>query len=342
MKSMIINFQFPRNTNFAVCLLGILVSLSPHYYPIVVEPIDEETADQILSSLSFRDASLACLLIVLPSFIDVSFDIFLDLAETWSRSASSLDESSAVKQTLRSMSAPDRAVSHLSTLERLCFMVGVFCSSVIILVSTSDQPTAFHIALFYSMANLNTILCVCPLVLFLGRCTETWTELNTFFVVVFTNIGAGASSVSVFYEKGCARHNAAFLINAIFSILAAGMFTIVSLKGALKYSINAYRKDELSLRSHIIRTCQMLCESRSNPTFYQDYVTAIHTIILLVLVIVNIVWYTFPTNVTVNIYFTYLQAFLAAMVLVVEIRIRKNEVLYGLVSPTNKLDTNSG
>ena len=291
--------------------------------------------DELMESQYYRDASLSTLLITIPSGIDAFVDIVLDSIEYFTNYARQNIVSSSVKH-LSSKSSGLR----LSPAERLGFVIGIASLSVFILVTPTVGYSYDSVALYYSLTNFSTILSICPIVFFLERCTKLWTPLRSFLVILFINIGSVFGSASYCFAIDSDEYY--ILSMAASASIACATFVLAIVCGLcgrdfLLY-LNRSRKTAFDKESWTSYIHKMFSQSRGSSDFYKHYVPEIHTFALIAICVTNVAWY-FIIDDVVNITSTFMcfQSGVAVIVFVVEIRIRQNEVLRGLVSAVHVL-----
>jgi hypothetical protein len=325
-----LNSYLTRRLNLAICIFGAVFSFIPMMHGIVAGEDNEVFLDDLLASQFYRDASLSTLLITIPSGIDAVVDIALDSMEFLANNARQNVISSSVKH-LSSKSSGLR----LSPAERLGFVIGIASLSVFSITTPVEGYSYDSIALYYSLTNFSTILSICPIVFFLERCTKLWTPLRSFLVISFVNLGSVIGSASYCFDiNGEEYYTLSMTASAL---IAAATFVLAVVCGLCVKDffvyLNRSRKtafNRLSWASYIHKT---FSQSRGSSEFYKHYVPEIHTFALVAICVTNVAWYFIIDDVvSITSTFMCIQTAVAVVVFVVEIRIRQNEVLRGLVS----------
>ena len=232
-------------------------------------------------------------------------------------------------------------VVRLTNMERLLFIMGVAVRSLVFLIPyTADDITTFIVATCIN--NCSILLTIGPLLIFLQRCTTAFTTTRT-FIIIFT----GLMGVSMFASSYYYRSDK---LNCQDTILAAHIF--FGICGGVSFltvmiSVFRYYMDKLSTQAlRIAFINSLICPVTGKRLFAIDRITesceceiystlipAIHMIFIIVIV---------STNISVRLrqmhaqylYDRRIYIILAAeiMILVIELRIRKNEIAKGLVS----------
>lgn len=313
--------------NLVICALGAFFSFIPLMVGIPDSDENISLYDSLLVSVFYREAALSSLLITIPSAIDVVMDIFLYLVGLSSTKLFDFGNTRSVKHISSASS-----VLSLSSRERMAFIIGIACVSVFTLTTPSIEYSSSSLALYFSFSNFSTIVTMCPIIFFLERCTKVWTPLRTFIAILCTNVGSVLSSISYCYltqskEYMILNLTAAAFISAATSVFAyvslicifSSFLTTVSAEGD-SYGWSSYGYD-------------MFFESRAGTKFYKHYVPGIYTLAIMAISASNVAWYFIQVDqVVITAALISLQTAVAVIVFVVEIRLRQNEVLSGLVS----------
>lgn len=316
--------------NLTICFFGAFFTFMPVFTGIVDDEKNREFFDMLILSRFYRDAALSTMLITVPSGTDALVDIFLDSAEFVAKKIRGNVVSSSVKDFTRKESA-----LRLSPLERLGFVAGIASLSIFALVTPVDGYNYKSLALFYSLTNFSTILSVCPIIFFLARCTKLWTPLRSFLVILFINLGSVVGSISYcFAVESNEYYSLSYTASAL--IVAATCVLAVTCGGFVKDLVvywSRSRKTAFIKESWTRYIHRTFTEFRGSKDFYNHNVPEIHTYALIVVSVTNVAWYfVLDDVVSVVSIFMCIQTAVAVVIFVVEIRIRQNEVLRGLVS----------
>ena len=320
---MVINYQL---LNLSLCAIGVLLSFLPVYVGIADGTDNEQLYHNLLDSIYYREASVSSLLITIPSAVDVLIDIFFHVAVLLSKKLSNKKVSDKVKHINTS------TILRLSTAERSTFIIGVACVSVFTLSSPTATYSSSSLALYYSLSNFSTILTMCSIMFFLERCSKMWTPVYTSSVVLFTNLGSVISSISYCFTINSDIYTVLNTTAAALICAACCIFFLVCAVWVMQ-AILSYRRSEKISQDWISCIMEVFDETKGCRSFYKYYVPGIYTVAIMAFISSNVAWYFLQINlVEATATLICLQTAVAVVVFVVEIRIRQNEVLSGLVS----------
>ena len=313
--------------NFVVCMLGAFLSFIPLFVGIADGDKNIGLYDGLMASLFYREAALSSLLITIPSAIDVAMDIFLYLVGLSSTKLFDFGNSRSVKHISSASS-----VLRLSSRERMGFIIGIACVSIFTLTTPSIEYDSTALALYFSFSNFSTIATMCPIIFFLERCTKVWTPLRTFMAILCTNLGSVLSSISYCYPTLSDEYVILNLTAAAFISAATCVFAYVSVICILNSFLTTVSEEGDSYGWYSY-AYDMFFESRAGTKFYKHYVPGIYTLAIMAISASNVAWYFIQVDqIVVTAALISLQTAVAVIVFVVEIRLRQNEVLSGLVS----------
>lgn len=325
-----LNSFLTRRAKLAMCFFGAIFSFIPMMQGIVAGEDNEMFLDELMASQFYRDASLSTLLITIPSGVDAVVDIALDSMEFLTNYSRQNIISSSVKH-LSSKGSTLR----LSPMERLLFVVGIASLSIFTLVTPAEGYSYDSIALYYSLTNFSTILSICPIVLFLERCTKLWTPLRSFLVILFVNIGSVMGSISYCFAINSNEYYVLSMTASAAIAAATCVLAVVCCWCVQDFIIylDRCRKTAFNKESWMIYVHRIFSQPRGSSDFYKHYIPEIHTFTLIAMCVTNVAWYFIIDDVVhITSTFMCIQSGVAVVVFVVEIRIRQNEVLRGLVS----------
>jgi hypothetical protein len=227
-------------------------------------------------------------------------------------------------------------VNRLSDTERFLFILGVSVQSSIFFYRQSDSVTMSNLYICTGSASL--ILQLVPIVTFLGRILEIFTPIRT-FVIVVTGV-TGASLYSLFYFfylwynlpvdiLRIAVGFSAFGVAIYIVLVSICMVTYCQAK--IKASKWLHKKWKISSSTKELEVkCEIKMSYDVDEDFYNNYVPALHMMASLIFIGVNAtVFFTLSPS-----FFegkNYVLIFAEVIVLVTELRIRKNEVVRALV-----------
>ena len=316
--------------NLGICIVGAFLSFMPLMKGVVDSEDSRAFVDELLLSRFYRDAAISTLLITIPAGIDSLVDVILDSAEFLAKKV----RGKVVSSSVRNLNRKETAL-RLSPVERLGFCIGIASLSIYAIITPSEGYSYKSVALYYSLLNFSTILSICPIIFFLERSTKIWTPLRSFLVILFINLGSVLGSVSYCFDIGSAEFfNITMTASALIS---AATLVLAIICGSCAKDLFVYlhrRRKTAFIREswtrYILRT---FTQFKGRRDFYNMNVPEIHTYALVVICITNVAWYFVGDDVvSISSVFMSIQTSVAVVIFVVEIRIRQNEVIRGLVS----------
>lgn len=237
-------------------------------------------------------------------------------------------------------------VSRLTDFERALFILGVAIQTI---VSSHPSKEALSDAAIIesSVNNCSVFLTLGPIIIFLNRCTLTFTWLRTFSILFTGFIGLTFYTVSYYclsQEKNTS-YNAIFFIGDV-TVTACGLILLLTiLRSAVSYlqeklkcpvATLFFRRLLVSPKIHQEEEVE---DDSSNTVdndreLYSNYIPALHMLSLFVMGMANVYWkYARQSDETESLKIrNYITLGAQIMVLVIELRIRKNEIARGLVS----------
>ena len=322
-------------------VLGSAACLSPLYHLPNTESFDnyDDESDLsitkiILTSQFYRQSLTAGAYIVLIPTADLCIELF-------QRGFVLLTEKKSEDRVVST-------VTRLTNCERFLFICGVFLRSVAILVPINDSLRQIA---FDCTNNSATILLTCPILVFLSRCTTTWTPLVTLPVILLAVI-ANIIEISTFYYKPGTPIRANLLLVSNIMVLAAILIVfiltficlykyIISKTGHIRFRSYFSSKEQKLDNTTITTTSNAastknVAEKRVVDDLYENYVPAIHMsvgILVSMAYFFGIVARQVNPSITADIQ-SYENVWILVcviVVLIVEYRIRGNEITRGLV-----------
>lgn len=248
------------------------------------------------------------------------------------------------KRTNRSVESS--VVSRLTDSERLLFILGVAINSIV-LSDPNKEVTLESYIVGNSVNNCSVFLTLSPILIYLGRCTDSFTCRKIIFILVTGFIGMTFYTASYYcqIQASLASYDTIVLVANAF-VSASGIVLILSMSlCAISYcrqKLNCPIAKQMLQRLLFLSPKVSIAEIHkddclridTDKELYTNYIPALHMLSLLLLSVANVyVKYTRRINATralENKNFITLVA--EIMVLVIELRIRKNEIARGLVS----------
>ena len=234
-------------------------------------------------------------------------------------------------------------VFRLTDFERLLFIIGVVIPSVILFFPSSMDISMISIVNSCTN-NCSVLLTVVPIVTFLQRCTTTFTNSRTSVLIITLVIGLVFYTVSYYFEEGSHINITTAMIGNIFVTIPALLFLLV-----VSLCIISYCRQKMlttSIKSAVLwLTNSNLSATTFNPDevddteIYTNYIPALHMLSITIIAAANFYVKLSKIDHLAAAYDhrTYITLIAEILVLVLELRIRKNEVARGLVSPSMSL-----
>lgn len=315
-----VNEGKPERIIFAVAIIGSFLSFLPFFGFDVDYFADSDGRDDgVQNSYFYRESSIATLILIIPTSMDIILDVLLMIANTIA---------ARKNKTVKKPDAPI-VIVRLTVLERSLFVLGVAMQSLVVFVPLGADSL---IILYHCTSNCSTVLMLCPILMFLERCTTTWNSYSTISVALFTAVGAALNSASYCSESGSQEAKGLYFAGSIFLIAAALIYILISSICASFYvkqktKAKAFTRQESSSLGGLKKEIKIVDE------MYENYIPAAHIFSGIMFVILNATWNRFKADSGLIFgQINYVLIGIATWVLVVEFRIRKNEVERGLVS----------
>lgn len=240
-----------------------------------------------------------------------------------------------------SRSVSSSLVSRLSDLERLLFLLGMAIQTIVL----SNSSREFTSDAFIVEKSIGVFLIVCPIIIYLNRCTTTFTLRRTFSILSAGFIGLIFYTTSYYYhsrQKHASHYTCSFIGNIFMS--AAGIILVATILLSFVSFVN--EKLECPIAKRLLRRlCSSpkvadafledgSCKLDTNRELYSNYIPALHMVSLLLICAANVYWSFAPLGegAKATISRGYITLAAEILVLVIELRIRKNEIARGLVS----------
>jgi hypothetical protein len=233
-------------------------------------------------------------------------------------------------------------VVRLNEIERLLFMLGVGIQSTIWFISQSTSPATMGV-LYFSTTNSSIMLVIGPIITYLQRCTTTFTSFRAFTIVILAAIGFTVLSTSGFYRSDMKKFESltksGTLIVAVAALMLASFTAICALKYCHQKSGFLFGSRNLPEWSLKLFRITVPADEKADSTVHSDsdlytnYLPALHMFACFVFISANInVTLVKIGNPTINFEVrNYIVIAVEIIVLIIELRIRKNEVARGLV-----------
>ena len=214
-------------------------------------------------------------------------------------------------------------IVRLTLLERFVFVVGIVCSALYFFL-----PLDWNVMILYTVrqvtTNLNNLLSTAPIIMFLERTTSIFSPFFTTLVLFFLSLGTTMSC----YQYNIAKDTIIFgKINVDYQYILLGTYILI-LSACLWSLVQSFYSSHEKLEE----TTKKKLHLDPFHMFSVNHVPACHSFALCLICVVNMSWYLSVTKYstsTTNLLYM-LQLFASALVFVIEMRIRQNEIMHGL------------
>jgi hypothetical protein len=320
-------------SNFAIIVIASILCLSP----LLGLAARGQSCEDHVNYFNRSNPHLAASLFVatVPA-IDFLFDLL---------SFFLFDRSSDEKSLKRCFDA--NAIIRFNDTERLCFIIGIAAQSSDWFLPLSTDST-IRCTVITCTENLSILLVLTPIVTFLQRCTSTFNQCCTFLQIFAISLGMSLISISHFYGNDKNTFDALKLagisLTIVFGVMHITLIVICGFKycrdklGALEkrrafffWVLTYFQSTTFEKKSETPWISARIIER--DRELYTNYIPAFHMVSSFILVIgAGFVTYhnTFD-HVNINDPRVYMIIAAEVLVLVVELRIRKNELSRGLV-----------
>jgi hypothetical protein len=324
----------------SVACLAPLVSIpNTASYDAFDDEADTSITKALLMSKFYRETLSAGLYIVVIPTADLLFELFQHL---W--------------VVLRTRNPEDRVLSRvirLTNFERFLFILGVVVRSASILVPVHNRIIQL---VFDCTNNSSTILLTCPVMVFFARCTSTWTPSLTLVTISLTVISNMMEVSSFFYMPDsliCINLLFASQLMVFVAIFLVFALTLTCLYKYARTKLGRYFQfptrckygNKVSAPSSIaavIKPTPKKDDARIIDELYENYVPGVHMsigiMVSLAYLIAAIARKAYPSMTPeIGGYENVWILVCAICVLIVEYRIRGNEITRGLVRDDNDI-----
>ena len=325
--------SFCEKLNLALTIAFGLLCISPLFADKIGGgyETDDGAFDRSTSPLTYNSPSIiASLFVVIIPATDLLIDLLTNVYLYFFP-----DENS------RKKSDNGTEVSRLTDLERLIFILGVAIQSAVWFLPP-DTDLATRSIVVMCTENLSALFVLNPVAIFLLRCTSTFTDYFVTVLVLFGGCGVSLISLSNFFPNDrtlLIRMSVAGITLANVGVVLYVCLTIACLYKYCRKHFGSPLKRQLNFSAIVARfgpkTTSKDEKSRVQYDYelYKNYIPALHMISSLV--ILTATSYNGAVNgkePTANEKKNYVVLIAEVIVLVIELRIRKNEIARGLVS----------
>ena len=241
--------------------------------------------------------------------------------------------------------AKTTGVSRLSDMERALFIVGVAARSVMVFLPDNIDARSRNMV-YDSTTNCSNLLILGPVAIFLGRCTTTFTPLRTFAICFLSGSGLALLSIASLLRSHGSTYRAIQTLSLFFLSASAILYLALACFCFFKYlrqchdtirsGPESFIKTFRKLLKELLSPMSLTNESseKSNEILYSCYIPALHMMSTLMISFATLCATYLPSNgrLLAEQQRSWLTLGAEIIVLVIELRIRKNEVSRGLVS----------
>lgn len=330
--------EVSQRLNLAIAVLGALFCLSSLLNLHDERKFATEIDFQIMVETLIRQSPslMASFFVVLIPAADLLLDLPSHIVSHMYPSEKSPQKSSI-----------STVVVRLNEIERILLIIGIgIQSSVWFLPSTTDLPTVGIV--YFSTTNAGFLLVGGPILTFLQRCTTTFTTLRATILTLSSAIGFSMFAICNFVQEDKMVYHAINMCAMILTGLSGLLFIFLIAFCAFKYCClklrtRSDRQALLIWLTHPVGQRPSDSKGKSDQLadndreLYMNYIPAVHMMSIFA-IITSLLYVCFlPGHYESNAYETknYVVIIAEIMVLVIELRIRKNEIARGLVCILN-------
>ena len=319
MKKMMSRFHVNGRLCLGICGFGALFCLSPLIFLIFGRTREANDASlQSFHNLSSDSANsyTAFFFVTIISTADVLLDLPPKLAAYFRATEKEETSQTATK------------ISRLSEIERSIFIVGVLLQSAVGFLPTSTDVIIVEFVQNCTK-NASLLLIFAPISVYLQRCTTTFTVSRIFAMALISTAGYILQTLSYFVEKRSYSWSLLILLSGVSMYAVSILFTMFALLSAIKYCIEKI-KARKSPGNLSVRTGTT---DDSDDELYTNYIPGLHMLSTLILGSAETSVALTPLDKIEDSIRNrnYVVLFVVVMVLVIELRVRKNEIARELV-----------
>lgn len=304
--------------------LNFVPLFNPSFYKA---PNDDYVSNQPVDPFLFQ-SFIAPLIVSLIPGIDLIFDLIPSVSQTeiYTKALQLVTNLSSSKSNTPNTIYKE---TRLSMPERLCFLVGVLCLSIVAFPSYINSPSDQSLFLYNAFANTNSILLVCPILSFFSRCSTTWTPALTLSCGLFVCLGSFLSSLAPIWTANSSAYKNLSIASSVFINIAAFIYVcvcVVALRASFSTAASSSAKNNRS--KDLLAAKDMMSEAQ----FRSNVVTA-HMFATFIILLINSIWYWYIQELTPHQLgiFVYVSVGSIAITYLIEFRVRRTEVAASLV-----------
>jgi hypothetical protein len=235
------------------------------------------------------------------------------------------------------------AVVRLSDLERFSFIVGVGIQSCVWFSSESENIPTLGI-LYFSTTNSSILLVAGPILAYLQRCTTTFTSLRVLSISIIGSLGFAILTICNFFRNDIVVYRILNQLGSLLTSIACLIYVVLTFWCAIKYlnkKLNTVEERDALISCMNCKAGRLGTsnDSTDNDTeLYENHIPALHVTALFIIFISSAYTHlisllaTDADRGTAYERKNYVCIVAQIIVLITELRIRKNEIARGLVS----------
>lgn len=326
--------EYFQRLNLTIACLSALFCLCP------LPALDAQTKNNAYDNGSFEQLN-ATLIQRSPSFLASLFVVLIPAADLLLDLICNIFACVKSGNEVKKKKTETTVVVRLSDVERFLFIIGIGIQSVVwFLPVSTDLPTLKVV--YFSTTNAGFLLVGCPMLTFLQRCTTTFTILRATTIACMFCLGFVAFSVAnlLNHNPGSQRllNYSGWLIVGLAELLFISLIllcgvnycqskigTTSSRQALLSWLTNAFHKTDAGLKGNydVDDDCEL----------YANYIPAVYMMSIFMMIFSTIYVSAIGADQNVSAFErrNYVIVIAEIMVLVSELRIRKNELARGLV-----------
>lgn len=330
--------ELSQRLNLTVATFGALFCLTPLF---LLKSEERYTTDDTMAFQRVTDNLLQRSPSLMASFFVVlipAADLLLDLPHRILSSIGPMTREPQLKKP-----ATRSAVFRLNEIERIIFMAGIGVQSCVWFMSLSENMTTLGIV-YFTTCNSSILLILGPILSYLQRCTTTFTSLRVTVIVLIAVVGLMTLTISNFFRSDGRKYQVMNYVGMLILTVAGLTFGSLIATCAFKFcrsklKISSDRSIFLASTTRSSGTESLLkarkCKEIDDDTeLYTNYIPGLHMTASLIVIISYLYVGLMPTQYITSAYErkNYIVIVAEVIVLVIELRIRKNEIARGLVS----------
>ena len=321
--------EIPNAHNIQLCMAAIFSFLNfiplfnTAFYPTEV---DDYVGSEDSNAYLFQSFVAPIIISLIPG-MDLLLDIFeLDSVSMIQTQMLRIVNKDASLKSSEGKSDSVYKETRLSIPERIFFLLGVLCLSIVAFPSYINAPKDQSIFLYGAFTNSNTILVICPILSFFSRCSSSFTPVLTLACGLCICVGCFLSSLAPIWGAGSDTFNNIVTASSIIIDIAAAIYVYACAVAVYMHYMSA---EDTSNKEDSLASQDIMSEKkfRSNVVMAHMFATGID-------IVPNAVWYWYVDDLSSYVLeiFVYIMVGSIAMTYLIEFRVRRTEVSASLVS----------